>query len=63
MIDTCILSVKHKPEAMPMDVWNKADLKVMSSIALHLSDEVTYNVIEETTAKSTWGKLEKTLHG
>jgi len=32
---------------------------VMSSVELHLSDEVTYNVMKEKTAKSTWGKLEK----
>ena len=35
----------------------------MSSIDLHLSDEVTYNVIEETTANGTWEKLEKLYMG
>ena len=36
---------------------------MMSSIELHLSDEVTYNVMEETTAKSTLGKLKKLYVG
>ena len=35
----------------------------MSSIELHLSDEVTYNIMEETTAKGTWEKLEKLYIG
>jgi len=62
-LHTCILGIKHKseamsteawkPEAMSMEAWNKTDLKAMSSIKLHLSDEVTYNVMEETTAKGT----------
>jgi len=36
---------------------------VKSSIELHLSDEVTYNVMEETTAKGTWENLEKFYMG
>ena len=59
----CILGVEHKPEEMSTEAWNKADLKAMSSIELHLSDEVTYNVMEETTAKGTWDKLEKLYMG
>ena len=58
-LHTCILGVEHKPEAMFTEAWNKADLNAMSSIELHLFDEVTYNVMEETTAKGTWEKLEK----
>lgn len=42
-----------------MEAWNKADLKAMSLIELHLSDEVTYNIMKETSAKGTWKKLEK----
>ena len=56
------MGVEHKPEAMSTEAWNKADLKAMSSIELHLSDEGTYNVMEETTAKGMWEKLEA-LHG
>ena len=53
----CILGFEHKLEAMSTEAWNKMDLKAMSFIELHLSDEVTYNVMEETTAKGTWEKL------
>jgi len=42
-----------------MEAWNKANLKAISSIELHLSDEVTYNVMEDIAAKGTWEKLEK----
>ena len=49
----CILGIESKPEAMTTEAWNKANMKAMSSIELHLSDEVTYNVMEETTAKGT----------
>ena len=50
-IHMCILGIEHKPEEMTMEVWNKADLKAMSSIELYLSDEVTYNVMEEKITK------------
>lgn len=46
-----------------MKAWNKADLKAMSSIELHLSDEVIYNIMEKTSAKDTWEKLEKLYMG
>jgi len=59
----CILGVESKPETMTTEAWNKADMKAMSSIELHLSDEVTYNVMEATTAKCTWEKLEKLYMG
>jgi len=62
-LHSCILGVEHKPEAMSTEAWIKADLNAMSSIEIHLSDEVTYNVKEETTAKGTWEKLEKLYMG
>jgi len=57
------LGVEHKPEAISTEAWNKVDLQAMRSIELHLSGEVTYNVMEETTAKSMWEKLEKLYMG
>ncbi|XP_020270598.1 LOW QUALITY PROTEIN: AP-1 complex subunit mu-2-like [Asparagus officinalis] len=57
------MGVEHKPETMSMEAWNKAGLKAMSLIELHLSDEVTYNVMEETTARGTWEKLENLYMG
>lgn len=48
-----ILGIDHKQEVMFMEAWNNADLKVMSSIDLHLSDGVTCNVMEGTSAKGT----------
>ena len=62
-LHTCILGVAHKPEDMTKEAWDKADLKAISSIELHLSDEVMYNVMEETTAKGMWDKLEKLYMG
>ena len=41
----------------------QADIKVMSSIELHLSDKVRYNVMDEKIAKGTWEKLEKLYIG
>lgn len=55
----CILGIEHKPTAMSMKASNKAYLKAMSSIKLHIFDEVGYNVTEETFVKGTWVKLEK----
>ena len=43
----CILGIEHKPEEMTVEAWNKADLTTMSSIEGHLSNEVTYNVMDE----------------
>ena len=54
-----ILGIKHKPEEMIVEAWNKADFKAMSFIRLHLFDDVTYNVMNEKIAKGTWEKLEK----
>ncbi|KAL5758706.1 hypothetical protein ACOSP7_021317 [Xanthoceras sorbifolium] len=34
-------------------IWKVLDKKAMSSIELHLSDEVIYNVMEEKSAKRT----------
>src|SRR3954469_21304069 len=62
-LHTCILGVAHKPEEMTKEAWDKAGLKALSSIELHLSDEVTYNVMEETTSKGTLDKLEKHYMG
>jgi len=31
-LQTCILGVEHKPEAMSTEAWNKANPKAMSSI-------------------------------
>ena len=62
-LHTCILGIAHKPEDMTKEAWDKADLKAMSSIELHLSNEVTYNIMEETTFKGTWDMLEKLYMG
>jgi len=48
-----ILGIEHKPEVVTTEAWNKEDVKAMSSTKLHLFDEVTYNVMEEKTAKGT----------
>lgn len=53
----CILGVVHKLEDMTKEASNKAGLKVMTSIKLYLSDQVTYNVMEETNVKGTWDRL------
>lgn len=50
----CIFGIEQKPKAMPTEVCNKADLQAMTSTELHISDMVTYNVMEETSAKGTW---------
>ena len=47
----CVLSIVHKPEVVIAEALNKVDLKKMSSIELHLSDEFTYNIMDEKTAK------------
>ena len=49
----CMLGIEHKPEAVTVEACYKADLNSMSSIELHLSDEVTYTVMDEKTAKGT----------
>lgn len=52
------LSGKYKkPEEMKDAEWTKIDEKIVSLIQLYLSDEVLYNVMEETTSKSLWESL------
>ena len=55
--------VDKKPKDMSMEMWKVLDEKAMSSIELHLSDEVICNVMEEKSAKGTWEKLEKLYMG
>ena len=59
----CILGVEHKPEAMSTEAWNKADLKAMSSIELHLSDEVTYKCLGRDNCQGHVGETRYALHG
>ena len=55
--------VEKKPKDMSTEMWKMLDEKAMSSIELHLSDEVICNVMEEKSAKGTWEKLEKLYMG
>ncbi|KAI9153179.1 hypothetical protein LWI28_007285 [Acer negundo] len=55
--------VEKKPKDMSTETWKVLDEKAMSSIELHLSDEVICNVMEEKSANGTWEKLEKLYMG
>ncbi|KAI9162073.1 hypothetical protein LWI28_023521 [Acer negundo] len=48
---------------MSTEKWKVLPEKAMSSIELHLSDEVICNVMEEKSTKETWEKLEKLYMG
>ncbi|KAI9196582.1 hypothetical protein LWI28_025144 [Acer negundo] len=51
--------VEKKPKDMSTEMWMVLDEKAMSSIKLHLYDEVICNVMKEKSAKGTWEKLER----
>ncbi|KAI9181836.1 hypothetical protein LWI28_019135 [Acer negundo] len=55
--------VEKKPKDMSTETWKVLDEKAMSSIELHLSNEMICNVMKEKSAKGTWEKLEKLYMG
>ncbi|KAI9191646.1 hypothetical protein LWI28_011376 [Acer negundo] len=58
-----ILGVEKKPDGTIDFQWKQMDVKVKSSIELHLTDNVMLNVDEDMNAKETWDKLEKVYKG
>lgn len=55
----CISGIDHMPKTMSMVAWSMTDIKTMLSIELHLSNEVTYIIMEKTSTKGKWEKLKK----
>ena len=43
--------------------WKRIDVKVKSSIELHLADNMMFNVDEDMNTKETWDKLVKVYRG
>ncbi|KAI9187148.1 hypothetical protein LWI28_024966 [Acer negundo] len=54
-----ILEVEKKPMKTIDSQWKRMDVKVKSSIELHLADNMMFNVDDDINAKETWDKLEK----
>ena len=53
------LDVKRKiPLTITEDEWEDLDAKALSTIRLYLEDDVLFNIIGETSARSLWNKLE-----
>lgn len=51
--------LETKPEAMDQDDWEEMQDKAVSTIRLCLSDDITHQVMDLTTCKEMWDKLEK----
>ena len=48
---------EDRPKEMTDKAWDRANSRAVSTIRLHLSDDVVYDVMGETQAKSLWEKL------
>ena len=47
-----------KQEGMTNKVWKMINAKTVITMRLSLVDDVVYNVMEKTSAKALWEKLE-----
>ena len=51
--------LEPKPEAMSQGDWEEMHDQAVSTIRLCLSDDITHQVMDLTTCKEMWDKLEK----
>ena len=62
-LSKALLGIENKPKDMSDEDWKDIDERAMYSIELHISDEIMFNSMEETTAKGLWEKLQSLYLG